>query len=218
MARGYHFPEIVAITLQKYNSIDNKIYTLIKNRGCYTPHNNSISILVKSSDLYSIVKETYPLEIEKLEMLPNKNLYKGATTIYFINKFMGEMKNLRWFKITLCKNLSYSRISSNFHENEEKTLNFDFKVIRGSFKTFEFFDEASMPLVNDILKKVGCITDKHYSVVKLKSLEDRIANLRDASEGMTDEENRICSTMILHFSEWSEDNPQALIITDFLDI
>ena len=75
-----------------------------------------------------------------------------------------------------------------------------------------------MPLVNYILKKVGCITDKHYSVVKLKSLEDRIANLRDASEGMTDEENRICSTMILHFSEWSEDNPQALIITDFLDI
>jgi len=30
--------------LQKYNSIDNKIYTLIKNRGCYTSHNNSISI------------------------------------------------------------------------------------------------------------------------------------------------------------------------------
>lgn len=218
MARGYHFPEIVGITLQKYNSIDNRIYTLIKNKGCYTNHERGDFILVKSSDLYSIVKEEYPLEIEKLEMLPNKNLYKGATTIYFINKFMGEMKNLRWFKISLCKNLSYTRVSSNFHENEEKTLNFDFKVIRGSFKTFEFFNEESIPLVNKILKSVGCITDKHYSVVKLKNLENRLSNLSETPGELTEEESRICATMLLHFSEWSEDNPQALIITDFLDI
>jgi len=213
---NYLFPEIVAITLQKHNSIDNKIYTLIKNKGCFTRH--ASTILVKSEDLYSILKENYELELEKLNTIPNKNLYKGATTIYFLNKFMKDMKNLRWFQINLCKNISYSRISSNFHENEEKTLNFDFKVIRGSFRTFDLFKEDLLPSVNKILKSVGCIKENRYAVVKLKNLEDRILNLKESSNELTEEENSICNNLIYHFSEWSDDNPQALIVTDFLDI
>jgi len=213
---NYLFPEIVAITLQKHNSIDNKIYTLIKNKGCFTKHANTI--LVKSEELYSILKENYELELEKLNTISNKNLYKGATTIYFLNKFMKDMKNLRWFQITLCKNISYSRISSNHQPDEEKTLNFDFKVIRGSFRTFDLFKEELLPSVNKILKLVGCVNKSHYAVVKLKNLENRILNFKESSNDLTEEENSICSTLIYHFSEWSDDNPQTLIVTDFLDI
>lgn len=214
MANQYLFPEIIAITLQKYNYLDNKLYTLIKDNGNFKRHKGTI--LVKRSVVMFILKTYFYQELERMDTIPDKTLYKHVHSIHFIVKMMNEMKNLRWFQITLSKNATYSRICD--FGGGDTSLNFEYKIIRGSFRTFDFFDQKVIPTVNSILKKVGVINKSHYSVVKLKHLEDRLLNIKGNSENLTEMEEFALSTMISYFSEWSEDNPQALIVTDFLDI
>jgi hypothetical protein len=126
---------------------------------------------------------------------------------------MDEMPNLRWFQISFSKNSKYSRILANA-ETGEKTLSFSFKTIRGSYRTFDFFKEKDMEFVNYVLKEIGCIKNLNYSLVKLKSLIDRLEKLRES-----DDQNvkNVCDRMLREFDQFYDDNPEALIITDYLE-
>tara|TARA_B100001287_G_scaffold264216_1_gene255827 strand:- start:17 stop:655 length:639 start_codon:yes stop_codon:yes gene_type:complete len=212
MDKSTSFPEIISVVLYKYNSIDNKIFTLIMNECKYKKHKGAF--LVKSGDVDKILKKYFKDSLEKIEILSEKSLYKTADTIYFLNKMLTSMKNLRWFRVTLDKNACYNRITIDADGN--KSIDFDFKVIRGTFRTFDIFLEKEMKEVNWVLKEVRCITDLQYSLVKLNSLVSRLKRL----EANTKNKNikSICSRLIYHFQDWTEDNPQALIVTDFLDI
>ena len=71
-----------------------------------------------------------------------------------------------------------------------------------------------MEFVNYVLKEVGCIKNLNYSLVKLKALADRLEKL-----SLTDDQNvkNVCDRMLKEFDYWYEDNPEALIITDYLE-
>ena len=206
------FPEIIAATLYKYNSIDNKLFTLLMDNCKYKKHKGTY--IIKSSDVGEVLKSNFKDKLEKLEILPDASLHKSADSIYFLNKILTEMKNLRWFQFTLDKNATYNRLS--FDEEGNKTIDFDFKVIRGSFRTFDIFEQNEIKHVNHVLREVRCITDLQYSLVKLNSLVRRLESLSDLSKNKN--VINVCDRLIYHFKSWNKDNPQALIVTDFLDI
>lgn len=207
----YLFPEVLAITLFKYNSIDNKIYNIILNEYRYKPHLNTI--LVKKEDLNKLIYKYFRNEIQKIPLIPTEVLYKDANTVYFLNKIISEMVNLRWFQISFDKNAKFNRINID-EKSGEKHLNFIYKSIRGSYRTFDFFKEKDIPGVNKVLKKVGCIKDLNYSLVKLKSLSDRLEKLKDSDDEI---EKIVSIKMVEQFKIWYSDNPEALIITDYLE-
>lgn len=206
----YLFPEVIAVTLYKYNSIDGKLYTLICNECKIKQHQNNI--LVRREEVARLLYKYFRKEIDDLPLIPNEVLHKRANTIYFLKKILEEMPNLRWFQISHSKNSRFTRLSEN--TKGEKTLNFEFKAIRGSFRTFDFFKEKDMEFVNYVLKEVGCIKNINYSLVKLKALSDRLEKL-----GVTDDQNvkNVCDRILQEFDYWYEDNPEALIITDYLE-
>ena len=206
----YLFPEVIAVTLYKYNSIDGKLYTLICNECKIKQHQNTI--LVRREDIARLLYKYFRNEVDDLPLIPHEVLHKKANTVYFLKKILEEMPNLRWFQISYSKNSRFTRLSEN--TKGEKTLNFEFKAIRGSFRTFDFFKEKDMEFVNYVLKEVGCIKNINYSLVKLKALSDRLEKL-----GVTDDKNvkNVCDRILQEFDYWYEDNPEALIITDYLE-
>lgn len=207
----YLFPEVIAATLYKYNSIDSKLYTLIIDNCKIKQHQGSI--LVRKKDISKLLHLYFRKELDKLPLIANEVLHKKANTIYFLKKIIDEMPNLRWFQIEYSKNHDFTRINES-KTTGEKTLNFVFKVVRGSYRTFDFFKEKDMEFVNYVLKEVGCIKGLNYSLVKLKKLSDRLEKLRE-----TNDENikNVCDRILLEFDYWYEDNPEALIITDYLE-
>tara|TARA_B100001287_G_scaffold264217_1_gene255831 strand:+ start:463 stop:1107 length:645 start_codon:yes stop_codon:yes gene_type:complete len=214
MADHNSFPEIMSLTLFKHNSIDNKIFTLVMD-NCQTKKHKG-TYLVRSGDLFEILKKYFKSELDKIEILSQGHLYKNANTIYFLYKMLNEMKNLRWFQIKLSKNLAYNRMLVDY-ETGSKVLDFDFKVIRGTFRTYDFFKDEDIEYANKILLDAGCFKKNHYCIVKLKGL---IGNLEAQTEdkSKSDEEIKSCFKILTLLQEWKEDNPQALIVTDFLDI
>lgn len=211
MDKVYLFPEVLSITLYKYNSIDSRLYTLILDNCLIKPHQDTI--LVKREDVNKLLYKHFRKEINKIPLIPEQTLHKEANTIYFLRKIMDEMPNLRWFQISYSKNSKFSRLNVNA-ETGEKTLSFVFKTVRGSYRTFDFFKEKDMEFVNYVLKEVGCIKNLNYSLVKLKALADRLEKL-----STTDDQNvkNVCDRMLREFDYWYEDNPEALIITDYLE-
>jgi hypothetical protein len=211
MANPNTFPEIISITLYKYNSIDSKLYTLIKNNCKNKAHKGTI--VVKAADINNILHAYFKDELDKISIISTKSLHKEATSIYFLNKMFNEMTNLRWFQITFSKNVSFSRIE---YGAENRTIDFNFKVIRGSFRTFDIFKIEELEDVNQVLKDVGCIRSLQYSLVKLDSLA---RHLEKRSVTSNDQNTQgVCARMLAYFDNWIEDNPEALIVTDYLDI
>ena len=211
MDKIYLFPEVLSITLYKYNYIDNKLYTLILDNCLIKPHNDTI--LVRKKDVNLLLYKHFRKDLDKISLIPQNELHKRADTVYFLKKIMDEMPNLRWFQISFSKNSKFSRINVSA-ETGEKTLSFSFKTIRGSYRTFDFFKEKDMEFVNYVLKEVGCIKNLNYSLVKLKALIDRLEKLRES-----DDQNvkNVCDRMLREFDQFYDDNPEALIITDYLE-
>ena len=211
MAKIYLFPEVLSITLYKYNHIDNKLYTLILD-NCVTKQHQD-TILVKKGDVNLLLHRYFKKTINKIQLIPHNELHKRADTVYFLKKIMDEMPNLRWFQISFSKNSKYSRINAN-EETGEKTLSFAFKTIRGSYRTFDFFKEKDMEFVNYVLKEVGCIKNLNYSLIKLKTFIDKLEKLRESNDQNV---KKVCDRMLIEFDQFYEDNPEALIITDYLE-
>jgi hypothetical protein len=77
-----------------------------------------------------------------------------------------------------------------------------------------FFKESEMEFVNYVLKETGCIKDLNYSLVKLKSLTKRLEKLQQSED---ENIKNVCDRMINEFDLWYDDDPEALIITDYLE-
>ena len=54
----------------------------------------------------------------------------------------------------------------------------------------------------------------NYSLVKLKSLTDRLEKLSNTNDQNV---KNVCDRILQEFDYWYEDNPEALIITDYLE-
>ena len=98
----YLFPEVIAVTLYKYNSIDGKLYTLICNECKIKQHQDTI--LVKKEDV-TVIMVTH--SIEEAALISDEVLVTGLAPINVIKKFNPPKckSSVSWQKLGLRKSL-----------------------------------------------------------------------------------------------------------------
>jgi len=203
------FSEVVDITLYKYNSIDLKLWGLLKR------HYNSKelakeSVLISANDLKNVVNEYFYDDLNRIDSVGESLLHKEATTIYFIKKIFENMTSLRWLKVNLNKNMSYKRI---VEIEQIKTIKFSIKTLRGTFRVFDHFNSHQTYVINKLLNKMDLLNSgEYFKVVKTNELMNKIDNYLVANN--TNEIFTILNAMIQYFEAYETDNPEILLITD----
>ena len=208
------FTEIVDVIFYRYNSVDSKLWGLIKNNSRSRKIDKDV-ILVSKDDLRNIIINNFKSEINKFRAIEGSIVYKEANSIYFMWKVIEEMHSLSWIKINLNKNAAYTRVvTTGDPENEAKTLKFSIKTIRGTFRTFDYFNRHQLPLVNSILYSTGILEQgMHYGVVKLVdmlSALDLYLSMNNTSEAL-----EIVSAFMDNLEDYEIDNPETLVVTDY---
>jgi len=204
------FSEITDIVLYRYNSVDSKIWALIRKTNSFR-NLDSDSILVEASAVRSILLNNFRKEINKFQAIETAMIYKEATSTYFIWRMLEDMPNLKWIKIDYIRNAGYSRIVS---VDEMKTIKFSIKIIRGTFRTFDYFSAQQLPHVNMILLRSGILKDnKHYNVIKLQSMLRSLDIF--LSEHNTSENATVIMRIIEVLEAYENDDPEVLVITDY---
>lgn len=205
-----NFTEIVDIVLYRYNSIDGRLWSLLKREQDHRKLDQD-SILVSASALNKVILMHFRSDVNKFQSVEGAMVYKEATSIYFLWKMLNEISSLRWVKINLIKNANYSRVVTM---DEMKTIKFSIKTIRGTFRTFDYFAQTQLPLVNHILYKANILgANQHYKVVKMSkllgSLDTFLLNNNSSEFAVP------VSTMINELEDFENDDPEVLIITDY---
>ena len=205
-----NFTEIVDVVLYRYNSVDSKLWSLIKRQSGHRKLDQD-SVLISAEDLNKIILMNFRSEVNKFQAIEGTMVYKEATSIYFLWKMLTEISSLRWVKINLIKNANYSRVVTM---DEMKTIKFSIKTIRGTFRTFDYFAATQLPLINHILYKSNILgANQHYRIVRLSKMLnalDMFLMNNNSSEFATP-----ISTVINELEDFENDDPEVLIITDY---
>jgi len=204
------FSEIVDVTLYRYNSIDNKIWGILKRDSSHKKLSDD-SVIVNSSRLKNHIFNNFKREINRIESMGSGVVHKEATSVYFIWQMLEEMPNLRWVKFTLNNNICYNRI---IEVDDIKTIKYSIKTIRGTLRLFDIFEPNVLYTVNAILNDAGIIeNNSHFCIIKTSDLIYKLENIMTSSVAM---ENGAIAAQILQFiTDYENDNPEILLVTDY---
>ena len=203
------FSEVIDITLYKYNSIDVKLWGLI-SRDVSTKKLAETSYLVPVNRINEYINKWFASDVTRFQSVSDISIHKEATSIYFIWQMLNATPNLSWIKVTLNKNLTYSRIVTI---DQIKTIKYNIKTIRGSLRLFDLFESRELRIVNEILEKCGLIrADQMYTVFKLK----KFMSILDMylSDDNANETFGVINTIIQKLEPYEGDDPEILLITD----
>jgi hypothetical protein len=204
------FSEVVDITLYRYNSVDNKIWAMLKSLDSHKKL-SSHSLLVSADALKAILLNNFRKEINRVESLHGSIVHKEATSIYFLWKMLEDLVGLRWVKFTLNSNVSYNRVVDI---DDMKTIKYSVKVIRGTLRLFDLFKAGQLPLINAVLHKADVLRPKQqFTIIKTDDLIaklDRLLNENNSSEIVTP-----VNFLLQEIEPYQTDNPELLLVTDF---
>jgi len=203
------FSEVIDITLYKYNSIDLKIWGLLKRH-----HNSkkitSDSALISANDFNILINQHFYNDLNRIDSIGENLVHKEATSIYFVKKIFENMTSVRWIKVTLNKNVKYQRI---VEIDQIKTIKFSIKTLRGTFRLFDHFNNHQIYVLNKLLYKMDVLKpDEYFKVVKTQELLDKIDNFLNVNN--TNEIYTLLSAITHYFEAYEVDNPEILLITD----
>ena len=203
------FSEIIDITLYKYNSIDLRLWGLLKRH--YNSKDLSASSILISADYFkNIINQFFYDDLNRIDSIGESLMHKEATTIYFVKKVFDTMPNLRWFKVNINKNIQYKRI---VEIDQIKTIKFSIKTIRGTFRLFDHFNSHQVYVLNKLFIKMGIFKhDEYFKVIKTQDLLNKIDNFLDVNN--TSEVFTLLNAIIQYFEIYEVDNPEILLITD----
>lgn len=203
------FSEIIDITLYKYNSIDLKIWGLLKRyHNC--KYLSANSILISANDLRIIINNNFIEDLNRIDATGDTLIHKEATSIYFIKQLFDVIKNLKWFKITLNKNVKYKRV---VEIDQMKTIKFGIKTLRGTFRTFDHFNSHQVYVINKLFIRMGVLKEyEYFKVVKTKDFLNKIDTFLDKNN--TNEIYNVLNAVIQYLEPYEFDNPEILLITD----
>jgi len=203
------FTEVIDITLYKYNSIDVKLWGLIQ-RSINTKKITTDSYLISVDDMSEFINKWFASDVSRFQSVNEVSIHKEATSIYFIWQMLNNIKNLTWIKVTLNKNLSYSRI---VNIDQIKTIKYNIKTIRGSLRLFDLFDTRELNITNDILERCKLLSNNQmYSVFKLK----KFMTILDMylTDDSANETFGVINAIIQKLEPFEADDPEILLITD----
>lgn len=205
-----YFTEVIDIMLYKYNSIDVKLWGII-NRDAAARPTGSGSMLVSRDRMSEYLNYAFKQDIARFQTVGEVNIHKEATSVYFIWQILESMKNLRYIRININKNSSYSRIVK---VDQVKTIKYSIKTVRGSVRMFDIFSPRELDLANLVLVKAGLldINDK-FKVFKLAEFLSSLDLYQ--SENNTAEVAGVMNMFLKHLEGYENDNPEILLITDW---
>ena len=204
-----YFSEVVDITLYRYNSIDIKLWGLI-SRDFECKKLGEDVYLVPINKMQQYINKWFMSDVNRFQSVSEVSIHKEATSIYFIWQMFTNMPNLRWIKVTLNKNLTYSRI---VNIDQIKTIKYNLKTVRGSLRLFDMFNPRELNIVNGILEHCKLLApDQMYRVFKLKKFMAVLdMYLSDDSAAET---FGMVNAIIQKLEPYESDDPELLLITD----
>ena len=204
------FAEVVDVTLYRYNSIDNKIWGILKRDTRHKKISDD-SIIIRAGFLKQHLLKNFKSDLNRVESMGSTIIHKEATSVYFLWSMLQDMLSLRWVKFTLNKNLAYNRI---IEVDDIKTIRYSIKVMRGTIRLFEVFDFPHLYAVNAVLNDAGIFPEgRHFVIIKSSELVFRLEKVLTETNAM--EVNSIVATLLQHLSEYESDNPDILLVTDY---
>lgn len=204
------FSEVVDVILFKYNSIDSRLWALIKNSDSHRKIDSDTALIGREA-LKSILTKNFKSEINKFKSAEGSVVHKDATSVYFLWKMLEDMRAVRWIKLNLAKNANYSRV---IEVDGIKTIKFSLKTLRGTFRTFDYFHRHDIPLVNSVLCNAEILgKEDHYKVLKLNEILMKLDH--HLIKINTSEVAQAVAVIAETLEPYEQDNPEVLIITDY---
>lgn len=204
------FAEVVDITLYRYNSVDNRIWAILKNSEAHKTLSKQ-SILVSSETLKDILLTHFRKEINRVESLHSSIVHKEATSVYFLWKMLEDLLGLRWVKFTLNTNVAYNRVVDI---EDMKTIKYSVKVIRGTLRMFDIFTATQLPLINTILHKANVLKPgQQFTIIKAEDLLTKLDIL--LAKNNSSEIATPVNAILTEIEAYQIDNPELLLVTDF---
>ena len=204
--------DVIDITLFKFNYYDNLIWTKCLNQVDYTIVDED-SILVTPRQLNALFELNFERILRKLEATTPELIHYDAHSIYFVDRLMDEFSKLKWVKLTLSRDRSFSRVTG---ASETKSIKYSFKILKTTLRLSEMFDPVDIESINPTLKKLGIIEDKPYNRMRVQSLLRSLDMAINNETELTDHQVGILSTIVdtLEF-KIEADNPEVLLVTDW---
>lgn len=204
------FSEVVDVVLFKYNSVDSRLWGLVKNSDEHRKIGTE-SALIGRESLKKILLNNFKSQINKFKSVEGSVVHKDATSVYFLWKMLEDMHAVRWIKLNLAKNANYSRV---IEVDGIKTIKFSLKTIRGTFRTFDYFHRHDLSLVNSVLCNAEILgKEDHYKVLKLNEILMKLDH--HLIKINTSEVAQAVAVIAENLEPYEQDNPEVLIITDY---
>jgi hypothetical protein len=211
-------PTAVDVTLQRYNHMDNRLWTQLKNQLDYVEVDDR-SIVVSIDQLRSFLEINYVSLVNKVKSSGAEFLHKKVNSPYFLYMMCIDMENLQLVKFTLDYDKKFTRLIEN---DGNKVLKFDFKILTMTLKLSDMFEKEDLAIINPVLEKLKILEEGvPYARLKmidlLDTLDEWIASEidRDLEEDEPDPIPLITTIMDTIDAKSESDDPLTLLVTDY---
>lgn len=211
-------PTAVDVTLQRYNHMDNRIWTQLKNQLDYVEIDDT-SVVVSIEQLRTFLDINYVSLVNKIKSTGAEFLHKKVNSPYFLYMMCVDMENLQLVKFTLAYDKKFSRLIEN---DGNKVLKFDFKILTMTLKLSDVFEKEDLAIINPVLEKLKILEEGvPYARLKMIDLLDTLDAWinseidRDLKEDEPDPIPLITTIMDMIDAKSESDDPLTLLVTDY---
>lgn len=211
-------PTAVDVTLQRYNHMDNRLWTQLKNQLDYVEIDDT-SVVVSIEQLRTFLDINYVSLVNKIKSTGTEFLHKKVNSPYFLYMMCVDMENLQLVKFTLDYDKKFSRLIEN---DGNKVLKFDFKILTMTLKLSDMFEKEDLAIINPVLEKLKILEEGvPYARLKMIDLLDTLDAWinseidRDLEEDEPDPIPLITTIMDMIDAKTESDDPLTLLVTDY---
>lgn len=211
-------PTAVDVTLQRYNHMDNRLWTQLKNQLDYVEIDDT-SVVVSIEQLRTFLDINYVSLVNKIKSTGAEFLHKKVNSPYFLYMMCVDMENLQLVKFTLDYDKKFSRLIEN---DGNKVLKFDFKILTMTLKLSDMFEKEDLAIINPVLEKLKILEEGvPYARLKMIDLLDTLDAWinseidRDLEEDEPDPIPLITTIMDMIDAKTESDDPLTLLVTDY---
>lgn len=209
-------PTAIDITLYRYNYIDNKVWTQIHNEVEYIEYSKD-SIMISKNQLEYIIEKYYSNILNKIKSQGSEVIHKEINSIYFMYQMCTEMSNIKYIKVSLNTDKSYSRTIDT--STGDKLLQFGFRILSATLRLSDLYTTDELPVVNQILEEVGVFEpNSPFRRIRAKDLAEIIDASLLAVDGDPEREmdvNMLIDILEILQPKLEPENSLILLITDY---
>lgn len=209
-----HVPTIIDTTFYRYNYIEYKMWAQIRNQLDYREMGDN-SMIISAQQLRTFISTNYSSELSKVDSYGFHVPRKDATSIYFLHRVASEMINLKYLKITLDSDKSFTRV---LEDDKEQTIKYDFAILKARLDLSDIFASPELKKLNSVLEGLGLLK---IGIPYSNHPTDLIFTKLNSYLDLTEDENSIECQLIAALLDAIElsldkENPMLLLITDYI--